>query len=122
MNECMFILLLVGFTLNTLLHSDGYGSGNPIIGADATTIMCHRYTPSENLTKMTKISDIVITGTGKDGAVSTSSHLYLSIGIPGLIRGDMVKEGATVIDIGMNTCNSMFMRGVAHSYNIDAIL
>lgn len=56
---------LLGFTLNALLHSDGNGSGNPVIGADATTIICHRYTPSEQLKKMTRSADIVITGTGK---------------------------------------------------------
>ncbi|XP_003383119.1 PREDICTED: bifunctional methylenetetrahydrofolate dehydrogenase/cyclohydrolase, mitochondrial-like [Amphimedon queenslandica] len=75
----------IGFTLSTLLHSDGYGTNNPLIGADATTIICHRYTPPDELKRMTLLSDIVITGTG----------------VPGLIRGDMIKEGATVIDIGL---------------------
>ena len=41
----------------TLLHSDGTG--------DATTTMCHRYTPPEQLPVMTKTADIVIVATGK---------------------------------------------------------
>lgn len=40
----------------TLLHSDGTG--------DATTTMCHRYTPPEQLPVMTKAADIVIVATG----------------------------------------------------------
>ena len=40
----------------TLLHSDGTG--------DATTTMCHRYTPPEQLPIMTKTADIVIVATG----------------------------------------------------------
>lgn len=40
----------------TLLHSDGTG--------DATTTMCHRYTPPEQLPVMTKTADIVIVATG----------------------------------------------------------
>ena len=53
--------------MSTLLHSDGYGTNNPLIGADATTIICHRYTPPDELKRMTLLSDIVITGTGKKG-------------------------------------------------------
>ena len=41
----------------TLLHSDGTG--------DATTTMCHRYTPPEQLPVMTKTADIVIVATGR---------------------------------------------------------
>jgi hypothetical protein len=40
----------------TLLHSDGTG--------DATTTMCHRYTPPEQLPVMTKTADIVVVATG----------------------------------------------------------
>jgi methylenetetrahydrofolate dehydrogenase(NAD+)/5,10-methenyltetrahydrofolate cyclohydrolase len=67
----------IGFTLATILHSDGTG--------DATTLICHRYTPPEQLPVMTRLADIIIVATG----------------IPGLIQADMVKEGATVIDIGI---------------------
>lgn len=58
-------LIQLGFTLSALLHSDGYGRGNPMIGADCTTITCHRYTPPDKLERMTQQADIVITATGK---------------------------------------------------------
>ena len=50
-----------------MLHSDGYGTNDPVIGADATTIICHRYTPPDELKRMTLASDIVITATGRKG-------------------------------------------------------
>lgn len=75
----------IGFTLSTLLPSDGSGTGDIRRGADATTIVCHRYTPPDILKSMTLISDIIITATG----------------VPGLIKGDMVKEGTVVIDVGI---------------------
>ena len=53
---------------------------------DATTIICHRYTPEGELRRFAPIADILVVATG----------------IPGLITGDMVKEGATVIDVGIN--------------------
>ena len=43
-----------GFAVATLLHSDGTG--------DATTTICHEHTPLEQLSEMTKLADIVITG------------------------------------------------------------
>ena len=58
-------LIQLGFTLSALLHADGYGSGNPMIGADCTTITCHRYTPPDELKRLTQQADIVITATGK---------------------------------------------------------
>lgn len=48
----------------------------------ATVTICHKYT--ENLPEFTKKADILISAVGK----------------PGLIRADMVKEGAVVIDVG----------------------
>lgn len=36
-----------------------------MIGADCTTITCHRYTPPDKLERMTQQADIVITATGK---------------------------------------------------------
>ncbi|KAJ8319511.1 hypothetical protein KUTeg_004602 [Tegillarca granosa] len=54
--------------------------------ADATTTICHRYTPPEQLTVFTKTADILVVATG----------------IPNLITADMVKEGVAVIDIGIN--------------------
>ena len=53
---------------------------------DATTTICHRYTPSDQLRLFTKNADILVVATG----------------IPGLITADMVKEDAVVIDIGIN--------------------
>lgn len=53
---------------------------------DATTTICHRYTPPDQLSVFTKIADIIVSATG----------------IPKLITGDMIKEGATVIDVGIN--------------------
>ena len=46
-----------GFAVATLLHSDGTG--------DATTTICHEHTPLEQLSEMTKLADIVITGRSK---------------------------------------------------------
>jgi len=50
----------------------------------ATVTVCHIET--KNLSKHTQEADILISATGK----------------PGLISGDMVKEGATVIDVGIS--------------------
>ena len=49
-----------------------------------TVIYCHRHTP--DLAAMTRQADILI----------------VAAGCKGLIRGDMVKEGAVVIDVAMN--------------------
>jgi len=53
---------------------------------DATTTICHRYTPPDQLRLFTQNADILIVATG----------------IPGLISADMVKEDAVVIDVGIN--------------------
>lgn len=63
---------LVGAPLSMMLAEQGR----------ATVTICHKYT--ENLSKHTKQADILLVAVGK----------------PGLITGDMVKEGAVVIDIG----------------------
>lgn len=49
---------------------------------NCTVTLCHRYTP--DLAYHTRQADIVI----------------VAVGIPGLIKEDMVKEGAVVIDVG----------------------
>ena len=72
----------VGFPLAKLLHSDGRftpGAG------DATVLHCHRFSEPKHLEECCRMADIVITATG----------------VVGLIRGDMIKPGATVIDIGL---------------------
>lgn len=53
--------------------------GNP---GDCTVTVCHSAT--ENLAEITREADILIAATGR----------------PGMVKADMVKEGATVIDVG----------------------
>jgi methylenetetrahydrofolate dehydrogenase (NADP+)/methenyltetrahydrofolate cyclohydrolase len=50
----------------------------------ATISVCHRFTP--NLEKFVREADILVAAVGK----------------PGLIRGEWIKPGATVIDVGIN--------------------
>ncbi len=50
----------------------------------ATTTVCHRFTP--DLEKFVREADILVAAVGK----------------PGLIKGEWVKPGATVIDVGIN--------------------
>lgn len=51
---------------------------------DATVTVCHSKTP--NLEEITRQADILVAAVGR----------------PGIIRGHMVKPGATVIDVGIN--------------------
>ena len=53
-------------------------------GANATVTVCHSRT--ENLASITRQGDILIA----------------AMGVPGFIKADMVKEGAVVIDVGVN--------------------
>ncbi|EPY87371.1 bifunctional methylenetetrahydrofolate dehydrogenase/cyclohydrolase, mitochondrial [Camelus ferus] len=53
---------------------------------DATVTIAHRYTPKEQLKKHTALADIVVSAAG----------------VPNLITADMIKEGAAVIDVGIN--------------------
>ncbi|KAG1654745.1 Bifunctional methylenetetrahydrofolate dehydrogenase/cyclohydrolase, mitochondrial [Nymphon striatum] len=73
----------VGMPIFMLLHADGIGETK---AGDATTVMCHRYTPPEQLKNFCRMADIIVVATG----------------IPGLIKADMVKEGVCVIDVGIN--------------------
>lgn len=73
----------VGMPIAMLLHTDGRHE-RP--GGDATVTISHRYTPKEQLRQHTRIADIVIAAAG----------------IPNLITADMIKEGAAVIDVGIN--------------------
>ena len=56
-----------------------------LMSGDATTTICHRYTPHKQLRLFTQNADILVVATG----------------IPGLITADMVKKDAVVIDIGI---------------------
>ncbi len=53
-------------------------------GANATVTVAHRFTT--NLPEITRTADILVVAVGK----------------PNLIRADMVKEGAVVVDVGIN--------------------
>ena len=55
-----------------------------LLQADATVTLCHSATP--DLGSFTRQADIVVAAVGR----------------PGLVRGDMLKPGAVVIDVGMN--------------------
>lgn len=62
----------------------GRPMGLMMLNADATVTYCHRRT--KNLAQLTAQADILI----------------VAAGCRGLIRGDMVKNGAVVIDVAMN--------------------
>ena len=59
----------------------------------ATVTICHRFT--DNLEKFVREADILIAAVGK----------------PGLIKGEWVKPGATVIDVGINRMEDGKLRG-----------
>lgn len=70
---------LVGKPLSLILGSKQCG---------ATVTTCH--TDTANLADYTRISDIIIVAAGK----------------PGLVTEDMIKEGAIIIDVGINKINN----------------
>jgi methylenetetrahydrofolate dehydrogenase (NADP+)/methenyltetrahydrofolate cyclohydrolase len=51
---------------------------------DATVAICHKMT--RDLAQFTRLADILV----------------VAAGVPGLIKGDMVKDGVVVIDVGIN--------------------
>lgn len=67
---------IVGSPMSILMARDA-------IPGNCTVTLCHRYT--HNLTELTLKADILIVATGR----------------PGMINGDMVKEGVVVIDVGI---------------------
>lgn len=72
----------VGMPMAMLMHADGR---NDTCAMDATVTICHRFTPAEKLKQHCLMADIIISATG----------------VPNLIKADMVKPGATVIDVGI---------------------
>uniref|UniRef100_A0A2M3Z4G0 methenyltetrahydrofolate cyclohydrolase n=1 Tax=Anopheles braziliensis TaxID=58242 RepID=A0A2M3Z4G0_9DIPT len=72
----------VGMPIAMLLHADGR---NDTCAMDATVTICHRFTPPDELKRFCRSADIIVTATG----------------VPGLIKADMVKEGAAIIDVGI---------------------
>lgn len=67
---------IVGRPLSIMLSKEGIGK--------ATTTVCHKYT--QDLTQHTIAADILVVAAGQ----------------PNLIKGEMVKEGVVVIDVGFN--------------------
>lgn len=72
----------VGLPIAMLLHSD---ANNAIPGHEATTTICHRNTPPEQLAEHVKKADIVVTATG----------------VRNLIKPEFVKPGSCIIDVGL---------------------
>ncbi len=62
-------------------------------GTDATVTLIHSHTP--NIKEYTQKADIVI----------------VALGIPNYLKGDMIKEGAVVIDVGITRVNDDSERG-----------
>ncbi len=74
---------IVGKPISIMLAND-FDIGN------ATVTLTHIETPRELLLEMTRVADIVI----------------VAVGIPGFVTPDMVKEGAVLIDVGINRLES----------------
>ncbi len=62
----------------------GRPMGLELLLAAATVTTCHRFT--KDLAKHVKAADLVIVAVGK----------------PGIVKGEWIKEGATVVDVGIN--------------------
>jgi methylenetetrahydrofolate dehydrogenase (NADP+)/methenyltetrahydrofolate cyclohydrolase len=78
-----------GLNLVLVGRSNNVGKPAAILGLqrNATVISCHRHTfDAGRLSEQTLSADILI----------------VAVGVPGLITGDLVREGAVVIDIGIN--------------------
>ncbi len=71
---------LVGLPLATMLVQKR-------AGANSTVTLCHSGTP--DLAGYTRAGDIVVA----------------AVGVPGLITGEMVRQGAVVVDVGINRVN-----------------
>lgn len=69
---------IVGRPISILLNKENGEQGK------ATTTVCHKYT--KDLTQHTIAADILVVAAGQ----------------PNLIKGEMVKEGVTVVDVGIN--------------------
>ncbi|MGM0575806.1 MAG: bifunctional methylenetetrahydrofolate dehydrogenase/methenyltetrahydrofolate cyclohydrolase FolD [Myxococcota bacterium] len=71
----------------------GRPMGAMLLAADATVTVCHRHT--RNTRELAARADIVVTAVGKAG----------------LVRGDWVKEGAVVLDVGITRGEDGKLRG-----------
>ncbi|XP_065218862.1 bifunctional methylenetetrahydrofolate dehydrogenase/cyclohydrolase, mitochondrial [Planococcus citri] len=72
----------VGLPIALILQSDY----EPKIGNGANVTICHTHTPKEQTVEFCRNADILISATG----------------VPSLIRGHMIKQGAFVIDVGIS--------------------
>ncbi|XP_008550807.1 bifunctional methylenetetrahydrofolate dehydrogenase/cyclohydrolase, mitochondrial [Microplitis demolitor] len=72
----------VGLPTALLLHANGKGDTRAL---DMTTTICHIHTPREELIKLSKLADVLVSATG----------------VPGLVTKEMIKPGACVIDVGI---------------------
>ena len=70
-------------------------------GTDATVTLIHSHTP--NIEEYTQKADIVI----------------VALGIPNYLKGDMIKEGAVVIDVGITRVNDDSERGYHLGGDVD---
>lgn len=76
---------LVGGLLKIMLGNDS-----------ATQIICNEHT--QNLAELTSIADVVVGASG----------------VPNIIHGDMIKEGAVVVNVGMKEAADGTMQGDVH--------
>jgi methylenetetrahydrofolate dehydrogenase (NADP+)/methenyltetrahydrofolate cyclohydrolase len=70
-------------------RSNNVGKPAAILGLarNATVVSCHKHTTDAGrLSEHTRLADILI----------------VAVGVPGVITGDMLREGAIVVDIGIN--------------------
>jgi 5,10-methylene-tetrahydrofolate dehydrogenase/methenyl tetrahydrofolate cyclohydrolase len=75
------VAFLESNTLQILLGSDSAGGG-----LDMTTTLCHRHTPPADLARAVRAADLVVAAAG----------------VPGIVTADMVRPGATVVDVGLS--------------------
>ena len=74
-----------------------------LTGRDGTVTLCHSGT--EDLPALTRQADILVSAVGR----------------PGLITGDMVKEGAAVIDVAMNRTADGKLTGDVDTASVDPV-
>jgi methylenetetrahydrofolate dehydrogenase (NADP+)/methenyltetrahydrofolate cyclohydrolase len=70
-------------------------TSSKIEGANGTTTICHSGTP--DIESLTKRADVII----------------VALGVPGFLKGDMIKEDAIVVDVGINRVDDDSERGYA---------
>lgn len=75
---------------------------------DATTTICHRYTPPDQLAVFTKSADIIVSAAGTIlycmkicCFLNINNIICIILGVPNLIRADMIKPGVAIIDVGI---------------------